>query len=168
LIQEKPDIANQVEKIMLDFSRVRIDPLPITLLLQALPNTRTVIFINDEFRHFSVEKGTPFAFHDQIEHMLNESYFPHTHHLLSSYVCPRLTTLAIDVFGHDIIPHLKNAPALRHLTLRNKYIRIDDIEMIHTSLPQLDRLKLHRGSFNNTTHGINVIPTASLLLYWTM
>jgi hypothetical protein len=53
-----------VEKVMLDFSRVRIDPLPITLLLQALPNMQTVIFINEEFRHFSVENETPFAFHD--------------------------------------------------------------------------------------------------------
>ncbi|KAI8881951.1 hypothetical protein K501DRAFT_334335 [Backusella circina FSU 941] len=160
-IREHPDIAKRVDKIMLTFDHVTMDGHCVIPLLQILPNIQTLICSFEEIHNVNVQDGTLFAFHDHIKYILENSCTLVTHQLLSTGVCPKLTTLDIDDFK-NIIPHLKNAPALRHLSLHRSSLCSDNLDTIHKFLPKLNRLRLVGVFLDSLIFDRNLEPAASL------
>jgi hypothetical protein len=128
-----------VEQLILQFQYVDID---LTKLLPLLPNLRVLSLLECE-SNIVINEPLQFPWHKYIEYILEPSSSNSIPlQLLASNTCPRLTTLSVSIKNKAIIPLLKNAPALRNLTIGFDIIGLNDLEQIHTNAPFLHSIKV--------------------------
>ncbi|KAI8879324.1 hypothetical protein K501DRAFT_276665 [Backusella circina FSU 941] len=96
--------------------------------------------------------STSNPWHNQIEFITEHNSNIHTRSILSGGICRRLETIAVIgeemQSGRGFIQLLKNAPALKTLSMARFTLSLMDLELLHQHAPLLHSLSLQRIKIN--------------------
>jgi hypothetical protein len=154
LLSEKPQLANQVEYLTIDFIGDYFDTRK---LVNIFPNLIKVVIY-----HESTSISRPYDYYDtldrpalelktgsisSIEYLHDFYHCELTRFLLSNGLCARLETLVLNIAAleeapNDLLPSLKNMPVLKNLTIKNCPVAMETCEAIHTNIPSLETFRL--------------------------
>jgi hypothetical protein len=153
-VQQEPRQGLRVERLILNLNLHNVDMNGLPLLF---PNVRVFIYYEISF-DLSLTKRQPyFPWHKTIQHMSEYPNTIHAQQTLSSGICPRLTRIAVfegkpftkpTYLGKDFIGLLKNAPALKVLSLGGFDLALTDFELLHQNVPLLNSLTIRRSIIN--------------------
>ncbi|KAI8885205.1 hypothetical protein K501DRAFT_311710 [Backusella circina FSU 941] len=144
-VQQQVDIKNKIEQLVLLFAQNGTF-YTLRVLLPLLSNLKSLINSNTKEQGQGISRDMineqpPYPWHRHIQYMSEQSILGFAHRLLTSGTCWNLTTLEMYGLRNETIPYLKNAPALKYLTVVDTSLVFDDLEYIHDNLPCLKSLK---------------------------
>ncbi|KAI8879757.1 hypothetical protein K501DRAFT_276204 [Backusella circina FSU 941] len=150
IIKHKPDLANNVEHLILCREHVRCTSE--REVLELFPNLKTLNYsrVNDVQNTVNTpeENTRPLSLKNKLKFIRDNSGCVLINLALAEGLCTHLITLKVyfsDRYGYtksDIFPLLKDMPVLKHLELFNTPIKITDFEILHSNIPSLQSLKL--------------------------
>ncbi|KAI8881449.1 hypothetical protein K501DRAFT_300671 [Backusella circina FSU 941] len=154
-IKKEPKQGAKVERLVFDLNS-KFD-IHLDKLLPLLSNLRVLLYSNYDNDSKVITDGT-YPWHKRVQHIIqfpdNSINLP----LVRDNICPNLTSISIIDSGHEIIPHLNNAPNLKVLNYCCDTITIRIIEQIHTNAPLLTALVIVRALFNTCHLDHDIIP----------
>lgn len=154
-IQEKPDIANKIKQLVVCSEYVKVN---LSTLLPFLPSIKALFCSSADFNNLIIDKAVKYPWSKCIKRIDDLAIYSVTYHLLLSNTCPNLTTLNITDYSQNIIPLLKNAPALTRLSLGCGMISLKNLEIIHQNTPHLRSLVVQNLSVENSEIGDKIEP----------
>ncbi|KAI8882219.1 hypothetical protein K501DRAFT_316166 [Backusella circina FSU 941] len=147
-IQGRPDIANKIMQLVICSDYVKVN---LSTLLPLLPSIKSLFCSSADFNNLIINKTVQqYPWSKCIKRIDDLAIHSVTYHLLSSNTCPNLTTLNITDYSQNIIPLLKNAPALMKLSLGCGMISLKNLEVIHQNTPYLRSLVVQNVSVDGS------------------
>jgi hypothetical protein len=156
LFQKGP---RRVKRILLD---LYLDPqFDMSTLFHLFPCVRVFIAF-----HVHASYDSPNPWHKHIEYVAEHSSNIHTRNMLSWGICKRLETIIVMgeemQSGKDFIRLLKNAPALKSLSMRRFTLSLMDLELLHQHAPLLHSLTFQRIKINGIHFPWDITPATNM------
>ncbi|KAI8882230.1 hypothetical protein K501DRAFT_273848 [Backusella circina FSU 941] len=158
-IQKYPDISSSIERLVICYQQPDVN---LSTLLPLLPSIKTILCSIGDYNNLIIDQTVQYPWSKYIKRIDDSTVGSIAYHLLSSNTCPNLTTLKVADYSRNIIPLLKNAPALTRLSLGFGIIPLKYLEIIHQNTPYLKSLIIQNVSVDGPEINDMIEPATSV------
>ncbi|KAI8881457.1 hypothetical protein K501DRAFT_334707 [Backusella circina FSU 941] len=160
-VQKEPEKGTKIECLIFNLSID--DNFDMSLIPILFPKIRTFYL----YHYRNKQKLEMVSTGDWNKHIQYFTEYTSSHlatQLLASGLCLHLKELSVDITpsNREIIPLLTSAPYLEKLKIANLRVTIDDLELLHASLPYLQSLWLQAPQLRGNRLSTVVLPATSL------